>query len=82
MHKTDMKDQGAATRPPIHLAQALRTGTSVRKYHRPTLPVRRHFAGGSMFRVKLPSFKKSTLGLFVLFTLWYNRHIATHQAAP
>jgi len=82
MRKTDMKEHGAGIRIPVYITKVLVEETSVLKRCQAALPARRGFAAHTWGYVKLPPCNKSTTGLFVLFTLWYNLHIATHQAAP
>ncbi len=82
MRKTDMKEHAVGIRITVYITKVLVEGTSVLKSYQAALPARRGFAARTWGYVKLPSCKKSTTGLFVLFTLWYNLHIATHQAAP
>jgi len=82
MRKTDMKEHAAGIRITVYITKVLVEGTSVLKSYQAALPARRGFAAVTSGYVKLSSRKKSTIGLFVLFTLWYNLHIATHQAAP
>jgi len=82
MRKTDMKEHAAGIRIRIYITKVLVERTGVLKWGQSALPARRAFAARPPGNVKLSAHKKSTTGLFVLFTLWYNRHIATHQAAP